>query len=78
MVRKGRILEKCLFKGVSRVSSLIKIGEILGEIVGEHGRMQEDKKVFLLETTTACLREEDKKGGRSDKIEVRCGLSYKS
>lgn len=78
MVRKGRIPEKYLFKGFSGVSSLVKIGEILGEIVGEHGRMIEGKKVFLSETTIACLRGEDKKRGRSDKMEVRRGLSYKS
>lgn len=44
----------------------------------EHGGMKEGKKVFLLETTIACLREEDKKWGRSDKMEVRCGLRNKS
>lgn len=78
VVRKGRIPEKYPFKGFSGVSRLIKTGELLGEIVGEHGRMKEGKKVFLSETTIACLRGEDKKGGRSDKMEVRRGLSYKS
>lgn len=40
--------------------------------------MKEGKKVSLLETTIAYLRGEDKKGGHSDKVEVPCGLSYKS
>lgn len=44
MVRKGRIPEKYLFKGFSGVSSLVKIGEILGEIVREHGRMIEGEE----------------------------------